>query len=285
MPEYSLATSMWPNGVPFDQVIAELAGAGFRQCELFGPKDLADDRTAGQRRRILNRHGVWARTIHSDLSVDLAALDDDVRTQAIAAVAACFAPFAELGGFAVIVHPSRGDSPEQQLDPRVDAFRCSLDTLTALAENLGIRLACENLQHKGEPRPLCRMEDLRRVIDEYPPTVGICLDTGHANNNGLDPADEARIAGERLIALHMQDTDALEDRHWPPGLGNINWRRVSAALTEIGFDGAWTFEVKTGASGPAATAALVRRIADAWVAGRAPSDLPETETAAGFNPL
>lgn len=283
MPVYSLATSLWPNGVPFDQVIAELADAGFTQCELFGPKDLADDSTAGERRGVLNRHGVWARTIHSDLSVDLAALDDGVRTRAIAAVAACFEPYAELGGFAVIVHPSRGDSPEQQLEPRVDAFRRSLDTLTAQAEQLGIRLACENLQHKGEPRPLCRMEDLRRVIDEYPPTVGICLDTGHANNNGLDPADEARIAGERLIALHLQDTDALEDRHWPPGLGNINWRRVSAALTEIGFDGAWTFEVKTGASGPAATAALVRRIADAWAAARAPSELPQTETAAGFD--
>ena len=285
MPVYSLATAMWPNGVPFDQVIAELAAAGFTQCELFGPKDLAEDETAGDRRRILNRHGVWARTIHSELGVDLAALDDDVRTRAVAAVNACFEPFAELGGFAVIVHPSRGDSPAQHLEPRIDAFRRSLDTLLTQSEPLGIRLACENLQHKGEPRPLCRMEDLRRVIDDYPPSVGICLDTGHANNNGLDPADEARIAGERLIALHLQDTDAVEDRHWPPGLGNINWRRVSAALTEIGFDGAWTFEVGTGASGPAATAALVRRIADAWAEGRAPSELPLTETAAGFDAL
>ena len=204
---------------------------------------------------------------------------------AVATVASCFEPFAELGGFAVIVHPSRGDSPAQHLEPRIDAFRRSLDTLLTQSEPLGIRLACENLQHKGEPRPLCRMEDLRRVIDDYPPSVGICLDTGHANNNGLDPADEARIAGERLIALHLQDTDAVEDRHWPPGLGNINWRRVSAALTEIGFDGAWTFEVGTGASGPAATAALVRRIADAWAEGRAPSELPLTETAAGFDAL
>ena len=285
MPEYSLATALWPNGVPFDQVIAEVAGAGFRQCELFAPKDLADDRTAGERRRILNQHGVWARTIHSELGVDLAALDDDVRAGAVAAVDSCFEPFAELGGFAVIVHPSRGDNREEELERRIDAFRRSLDTLLPQAESLGIRLACENLQHKGVPRPLCRMEDLRRVVDEYPESVGICLDTGHANNNGLDPADEARIAGERLIALHLQDTDALEDRHWPPGLGNINWRRVSAALMEIGFDGAWTFEVGTGASGPAATAALIRRIADAWVAGRAPSDLPETETAGGFNAL
>ncbi|MDE2767157.1 MAG: sugar phosphate isomerase/epimerase [Chloroflexota bacterium] len=285
MPVYSLATALWPNGVPFEQVIAELAGAGFTQCELFGPKDLADDQTAGDRRRILNRHGVWPRTIHSDLGVDLAALDDHVRTQAVATVASCFEPFAELGGFAVIVHPSRGDSPAEHLEPRIDALRRSLDTLLSQSEPLGIRLACENLQHKGEPRPLCRMEDLRRVIDDYPPSVGICLDTGHANNNGLDPADEARIAGERLIALHLQDTDAVEDRHWPPGLGNINWRRVSAALTEIGFDGAWTFEVGTGASGPAATAALVRRIADAWAEGRAPSKLPLTETAAGFDAL
>ena len=284
MPVFSLATALWPNGVPFDQVIAEVAAAGFTQCELFDTKDMADDRTAGERRRILNRHGVRVRTIHSDLGVNLAALDDDERSRAVTSVASCFEPFAELGGFAVIVHPTGRDSND---DPElhIGAFRRSLDTLTARAEELGIRLACENLQHKGQSRPLCRMEDLRRVVDDYSSTVGICLDTGHANNNGLDPADEARVAGDRLIALHLQDTDALEDRHWPPGLGNINWRRVSAALIEIGFDGAWTFEVGTGASGPAATAALIRRIADAWSDGRPPSELPQTETAAGFNAL
>ena len=285
MPVYSLATAMWDSAAPFDQVIAELAGAGFTQCELLATKDLADDRTAGERRRILNQHGVWARTIHSNLGVDLAALDDDVRAQAVASVKSCFEPFAELGGFAVIVHPSRGDGPAEEMELRIGAFRRSLDTLTARADQLGIRLACENLQHKGQPRPLCRMADLRSVVDDYPSTVGICLDTGHANNNGLDPADEARIAGERLIALHMQDTDAVEDRHWPPGLGNIDWRRVSAALIEIGFNGAWTFELGAGAAGPAATAALARRIADAWAEGRAPSELPHTETAAGFNAL
>lgn len=284
MPVFSLATALWPNGVPFDQVIAEVAAAGFTQCEIFDTKDMADERTAGERRRILNQHGVWVRTIHSDLGVNLAALDDDERARAVASVESCFEPFAKLGGFAVIVHPTGRDSNDDAA-LHTGAFRRSLDSLTARADELGIRLACENLQHKGQPRPLCRMEDLRRVVDDYPSTVGICLDTGHANNNGLDPADEARIAGERLIALHLQDTDAAEDRHWPPGLGNINWRRVAGALIEIGFDGAWTFEVGTGAAGPAATAALVRRIGDAWAAGRPPSDLPETETAAGFNTL
>ena len=286
MPNYSLATAMWDNAVPFDRVIADVAAAGFTQCELFASKDLVDDRTAGQRRRILNHHGVWARTVHPQIAdVNLAALDDSVREQAVATVVSCFEPFAALGGFAAIVHPSGREVSAEDLELHIGAFRRSLDTLTAQAESLGIRLACENLQLKGQRRPLCRMEDLRRVVDDYPSTVGICLDTGHANNNGLDPADEARIAGERLIALHMQDTDAVEDRHWPPGLGTVNWRRVSAALIDIGFDGAWTFEVGAGVSGPAATAALVRRIADAWAAGRAPSELPQTETAAGFNAL
>ena len=100
------------------------------------------------------------------------------------------------------------------------------------------------------------MADLRSVVDDYPSTVGICLDTGHANNNGLDPAERGPYRGERLIALHMQDTDAVEDRHWPPGLGNIDWRRVSAALIEIGFNGAWTFD--------SAPARPVRRLRLPW---------------------
>ena len=115
------------------------------------------------------------------------------------------------------------------------------------------------------------MADLRAVVDEYPPTVGICLDTGHANNNALEPAEEARIAGDRLIALHLQDTDGIEDRHWVPGAGSIQWHRFHAALREIQFRGAWTLELKAHEASPAEIASAARRIADAWEAGRFPS--------------
>lgn len=269
MPEFSLASVLWGQGASFADLVAGVAAAGFGQCEL-SARNLADDASDGERRRILNRHGVWARTLHSPMGdINLASLDEDARRAHVAAVAAYFEPMAALGGFAVIVHPTGPDAYRaEDAAHRTVAFRRSLDALCAQADQLGVRLACENLLLKGQPRPLCRMEELRALVDEYPDTVGICLDTGHAHNNGLDPADEARIAGDRLIALHLQDTDGVVDRHWAPGQGTITWPHVLAALIEIRFRGAWTFEIRSGDVPLAQLAAQIRGIADAWSAGR-----------------
>lgn len=270
VPEFSLASVLWGQDATFAEVVAGVAAAGFGQCEL-SAANLADDASDGERRRILNRHGVWARTLHAPMGdIDLSSLDEAARRADVAEVAAYLQPMAALGGLAVIVHPTgpRGGFRAEDAVRRTDAFRRSLDVLCVQADQLGVRLACENLLLKRQPRPLCRMEELRALVDDYPNTVGICLDTGHAHNNGLDPADEARIAGDRLIALHLQDTDAVVDRHWVPGQGTIAWPRMLAALIEIQFRGAWTFEVRSSDDPPAQVAAQARRIADAWSAGR-----------------
>ncbi len=268
MARYSVATSMWGDQTEFDTVVGAVRTAGFSQCELWAPACRFDRVSPAELRRSLNGHGVRARTIHPPIrGNDLAALDEDDRKRAVSEIGACFEPFAALGGFAVIIHPS-GSNEVGTPELARDAFRRSLDTLADEAGQLGIRLACENLQLKGTDRALCRMDELRAVIDDYPAHVGICLDTGHANNNGLDPASEARSAGDRLIALHLQDTDAKEDRHWTPGKGSVNWAGLLASLTEIGFDGAWTFELSARESDPLTIAHEARRVADAWAAGR-----------------
>lgn len=256
-----------------EPIVRDLAAAGIRACELAArhvepPADVAAVRP------VLDRHGVQARTIHPPIGgTNLGALDEDQRQASVAEISACFEPFAALGGGAAIVHPSgSGVAPNKSLEwdegnraAHLDAFRRSLDELLRMAETLGIRLACENMPSHGRPRPGVQMEEVRAVIDGYPHEVGLCLDTGHAYMSGLDPAAEARIAGERLMALHLQDTDGVADRHWMPGQGKVNWAQLYAALTTMGFDGAWTFEVHVE---PAAAAAAARRVADDWMAGR-----------------
>ena len=55
-------------------------------------------------------------------------------------------------------------------------------------------------------------------------------------------AEQARVAGERLCALHLQDVDGKEDCHWVPAQGVVDWSALGEALSDIGFDGAWTIE-------------------------------------------
>lgn len=71
----------------------------------------------------------------------------------------------------------------------------------------------------------------------------VCLDTGHANFCGEDPAEAVRMLGyEYLGALHVHDNDGKADQHRTPGEGNIDWEDFSDALSEIGFDGCFSYE-------------------------------------------
>jgi sugar phosphate isomerase/epimerase len=73
--------------------------------------------------------------------------------------------------------------------------------------------------------------------------LGICLDTGHLNMNGGDCAEFIRIAGSRLKALHITDSIRDTDHILPFSAGNIDWAEVIKALKDIGYDGAFNFEV------------------------------------------
>ncbi len=87
-----------------------------------------------------------------------------------------------------------------------------------------------------------------------------CLDTGHAmlSGNG-DPAAMARTLGKRLKLLHVHDNDAKRDKHWLPFEGVIDWQAFAMALTDIGYDGSLSLEIKTdGKEAHSAAAAALR---------------------------
>jgi sugar phosphate isomerase/epimerase len=71
----------------------------------------------------------------------------------------------------------------------------------------------------------------------------VCLDTGHCIRCGEDLADAVRYIGkDMLFAMHVHDNDGLHDRHWIPKTGVGDWNSFSDVLSEIGFDGVFSFE-------------------------------------------
>ncbi|MBQ8407549.1 MAG: sugar phosphate isomerase/epimerase [Clostridia bacterium] len=80
----------------------------------------------------------------------------------------------------------------------------------------------------------------------------VCLDTGHSNFCGENPADAVRMLGkEYLGSLHVHDNNGKADQHLTPGNGNIDWVDFSNALAEIGFDGCFSYETNVPNSIPA----------------------------------
>lgn len=112
------------------------------------------------------------------------------------------------------------------------------------AHNVG--MAIENMATNGKiPSIFADMDTLCSLIDEVgePEWVGACLDTGHANISGLDPAECVHKIGKRLRATHINDNHGTKvDEHIAPFMGTINWVEVVKALREIDYKHDFSFE-------------------------------------------
>ena len=262
MPTYSVASCLFMYdkqnqsvGDPIE-AIRSVAASRFPETELMaegvgweeGPPDPKPYRDA------LEELGVYPHTIHApNKAINLASFDEAERKDAVEQVAAAMRFLAEVGGRTIIVHPTGGPwTPGlvyytlENVGAATENAHRSISELVTVAEAEGVRMALENLfPHIGLPaHPLQTMRELRSFMADLPAEyVGICHDIGHTRLVGLDIADEARIASERLYALHIQDGSTDDDDHLPPGHGVLDFDSYARALADIEFDGAWTLEV------------------------------------------
>ncbi len=118
-----------------------------------------------------------------------------------------------------------------------------------LAEDCGVGIAIENMADRfGQYGGMSGMytahtEDLIELVDGFhSPHVGICWDTGHAHIQGVSQPDMIRMIGSRLKAVHIQDSNGVQDQHTAPFYGTIEWKPIMEALHTISFPGPFTFE-------------------------------------------
>ncbi len=248
--EISLSTHLFAFN-DIDESIASLfVRFGFSSAELwampphFPYGDTAEaDRIAG----VLGSRGVRIASVHAPLYPDvrtykkdrwysLSSEEEEHRRASVAATAQAANWLSRYGGGTVVVHTT---FPTEKWYPhRWAAFLSSLNELIAEVPE-DVRFAVENT-----PLPSGRVEILLDIVHRYPPgRVGVCLDLGHAHiqENVLNAI---RTSGERLIHVHASDNHAVRDDHFVPGRGSISWEKAVAALREVGFDGAFTVELR-----------------------------------------
>jgi inosose dehydratase len=116
----------------------------------------------------------------------------------------------------------------------------------------GIRLAIHN-HGPGDERYPTPASILER-IDGFDPRVGVCLDVGHAQRAGLDPAAEAVRCGARLLDAHMKDVTAATAEGGPveAGRGVIDIPGFLGTLVRLGYAGTLSFEYEKDGKDPLA---------------------------------
>jgi sugar phosphate isomerase/epimerase len=237
--------------LPLEEALREVRAAGFQEVELNGCRhyyDGWDARAAARMRAALDAAELIVRAVHAPRrALRLAVADEAVRRAAIDAATASFVQTRNLGATIVVVHPNGvvgSDDPAEQREIR-RRTRADLATLAERAAVAGVRMAVENMPFNEQRRVGATMADLLDVIDGLGGHVGVCLDAGHSNAGGGDPSADARLAGKKLFAVHLQDGDGSRDQHRVPGEGSTDWEAFVATLDALGYKGPRSFEVES----------------------------------------
>jgi L-ribulose-5-phosphate 3-epimerase len=116
--------------------------------------------------------------------------------------------------------------------------------LIPLAEESKVIIAIEEVWNKFLVSPL----EFARYIDEFnSPWIKAYFDVGNVVFYGY-PQDWIRTLGKRIVKLHLKDFAFRQGRtEWTDlKAGQIDWKAVYDALSEIGYKGDATVELRSG---------------------------------------
>ena len=131
----------------------------------------------------------------------------------------------------MVMHLTEGLAPPEPNRYGIE----SLLSITRRAEEAGVKIAIENTRREDNV-PFV----LREIQSAY---LGCCFDSSHANLYRDKGEYLSKQFGNRLLATHLSDNDGIEDRHWLPGNGLIDWQKLQESLTLNSYDGYLTLEI------------------------------------------
>ena len=163
-------------------------------------------------------------------------LDEAARCAVVEKIRAIIKRTAPLKPFGYVIHgsyePNGDEEREAKIAQLVKSMREMADATTAY-------LCVEIL-----PRTclLNTAKEAKRIIEEINlPNVRICVDVNHFLQEKSE--DGVLLLGDLIKTTHISDHDYIDERHWMPGKGKIDWNKLIGAFEKIGYDGAFNYEL------------------------------------------
>jgi sugar phosphate isomerase/epimerase len=175
----------------------------------------------------------------SDL--DLSSPTEHVRSAGVTACCHAAALVHRLGGSALVVHGSAHIGGLDKHSRAENSARSIAEIADRCAES-GVQIGVELMP--GTDFVGGNATQLLLLLDSIGrPNVGAWLDVNH-----VFPPDllipTVHALGRRILGLHIADYDGLEDKHWLPTRGIIDWPRLIDELIHVGYAGPFTYEAR-----------------------------------------
>jgi sugar phosphate isomerase/epimerase len=223
---------------PILEVLDAVRDAGIDGVEVGTPPRHFDPWRESEVRALRDRlrsDAIRAISIHAPFGglLDLSDPNPHHRHAAIGAILTAAAALKDLGGRHVVVHTSDVLRNNQDVSLRLRLIQESLQVLARTCDHLGLVLTVESpLPHLIGGSP----EEFAWILESLPPSVAVCLDTGHTTL-GHQWRRFLDVSKGRLSHIHANDHHGRFDDHLPPGDGTLDWNAIGRDLQEAQFDG------------------------------------------------
>lgn len=247
-PEVGTSTAVW-DAIPAVEELQQARADGIRwievavnQCYRGVPNEEKYPRMRQMKER-LDSAGMRVWSVHLPFSrqLDISVTDDGLRAKNVAVLSKMIRWSCELyAPQRLVLHPSSEPIADSLREQRIGNAIASIRALKKVADAEGVELCVENL-----PRTCLgnTPEELVRIVDAVP-GVGICFDTNHYTQGTIPHFIE--VAGRRIRTVHISDYDFVNECHWLPYEGQIDWAAFLRDLREKArYDGVLMYEVKT----------------------------------------
>lgn len=238
-----LGCSYYEGPINFE-IFEAYKNAGIRGMEISLCKNDLDTLDFVEAKRLADEYGVELWSLHLPfgpfemIDISLSSLANNT----VKYLCSLIDKAAAIGIGVMVVHPSGEPIAEEDRPARLECAKRSLYTLAEYANERGAVIAVEDLPRTCLGR---NSSEILELISVHP-NLRVCFDTNHLLSENIH--DFIMKVGSKIITTHVSDYDAINERHWFPGEGVIDWKQLKADLDAVGYDGYWLYEISFGGS-------------------------------------
>jgi sugar phosphate isomerase/epimerase len=214
----------------------------FRNFELnfgiYAKDDEASRNSYEETRRLIREGIIRPASIHLPFcgspGWDASTPDESVRKETSARFIKLIRDHADLIAPMATLHASPGGIALSEHPQRIGQVCKTIEELLPTAQELGFVINVEFL-----PRTCLGncVEELIQIVSKFDPDqIGICMDVNHIMNRYRDLPSIIDTLAPHIRSFHLSDYDGVDEMHWIPGQGIIDWPAVMKHIRAIGHD-------------------------------------------------
>ena len=193
-------------------------------------------------KRLADKYGIALWSLHLPFipfeEIDPSALDESKRKYTVDFFCDIIKKGVAVGIDKFVIHPSAEPIPDEERQDRIESAKKTLSELAEFAAELGAFIAVEDLPRSCLGNSIKNMDELLSANDK----LKVCFDTNHMLTD--DNLSFLEHFSSKIITVHISDFDFVNERHWLPGEGKTDWKKLYETFLNVGYEGAWIYEIR-----------------------------------------